>query len=49
MAWRSWKANIPWKVLELPILIENRIPRYANIKADWWTNAAHYNREGVLP
>ena len=36
-------------MLELPNLIENRIPRYAKIKADWWTNAAHYNREGVLP
>ena len=44
-AWRCWKANIPWKVPGLPAPIENMILRYVKMKADWWTNVAHYNRE----
>ena len=39
-AWRSWKANIPWKVPGLPVQIENMILRFVKAKADWWTNAA---------
>mmetsp|Transcript_28524 Transcript_28524/g.46221 ORF Transcript_28524/g.46221 Transcript_28524/m.46221 type:complete len:2342 (+) Transcript_28524:3-7028(+) len=46
-AWRCWKANIPWKVPGLPIPVENMILRYVKMKADWWTNAAHYNRERI--
>ncbi|ONI18565.1 hypothetical protein PRUPE_3G223400 [Prunus persica] len=46
-AWRCWKANIPWKVPGLPVLIENMILRYVKSKADWWTNVAHYNRERI--
>ncbi|BBH00037.1 Pre-mRNA-processing-splicing factor [Prunus dulcis] len=46
-AWRCWKANIPWKVPGLPVLIENMILRYVKSKADWWTNVAHYNREHI--
>jgi len=46
-AWRCWKANIPWKIPGLPIAIENMIIRYVKSKADWWTNAAYYNREKV--
>ena len=46
-AWRCWKANIPWKVPGLPIPIENMILRYVKMKADWWTNTAHYNRERI--
>uniref|UniRef100_A0AC35TUB0 MPN domain-containing protein n=1 Tax=Rhabditophanes sp. KR3021 TaxID=114890 RepID=A0AC35TUB0_9BILA len=46
-AWRSWKANIPWKVPGLPTPIENMILRYVKAKADWWTNSTHYNRERV--
>lgn len=46
-AWRCWKANIPWKVPGLPVPIENMILRYVKAKADWWTSAAHYNRERV--
>ncbi|KAI6213256.1 WD repeat-containing protein 48-like protein [Aphelenchoides besseyi] len=46
-AWRCWKANIPWKVPNLPTPIENMILRYVKAKADWWTNSAHYNRERV--
>ncbi|KAI3837588.1 hypothetical protein MKW92_036638 [Papaver armeniacum] len=46
-AWRCWKANIPWKVPGLPVPIENMILRYVKSKADWWTNAAHYNRERI--
>eukprot|EP00106_Octopus_bimaculoides_P022674 XP_014790116.1 PREDICTED: pre-mRNA-processing-splicing factor 8 [Octopus bimaculoides] len=47
IAWRCWKANIPWKVPGLPIPIENMILRYVKAKADWWTNTAHYNRERI--
>jgi pre-mRNA-processing factor 8 len=43
-AWRCWKANIAWKVPNLPSPIENMILRYIKQKADWWTNVAHYNR-----
>ncbi|KAI3379717.1 hypothetical protein SNEBB_004371 [Seison nebaliae] len=46
-AWRCWKANIPWKVPDLPIPLENMILRYVKAKADWWTNTAHYNRERI--
>ena len=31
-AWRCWKANIPWKVPGLPILVENMILRYVQSK-----------------
>jgi pre-mRNA-processing factor 8 len=44
---RCWKANIPWKVPGLPTPIENMILRYVKAKADWWTSAAHYNRERI--
>ena len=27
--------------------IENMILRYVKMKADWWTNTAHYNRERI--
>ena len=46
-AWRCWKANISWKVPGLPASIESMILRYVKSKADWWTNAAHYNRERI--
>ena len=46
-AWRCWKANIPWKVPGMPAPIENMILRYVKQKADWWTNAAYYNRERI--
>jgi pre-mRNA-processing factor 8 len=46
-AFRCWKANIPWKVPGLPTPIENMILRYVKMKADWWTNTAHYNRERI--
>ena len=46
-AWRCWKANIPWKVPGLPAPIESMILRYIKMKADWWTNVAHYNRERI--
>ncbi|EGR30484.1 pre-mRNA processing factor 8, putative [Ichthyophthirius multifiliis] len=46
-AWRCWKANIPWKVPGMPVPIENMILRYVKQKADWWTNAAYYNRERI--
>jgi len=46
-AWRCWKANIPWKVPGMPGPIENMILRYVKQKADWWTNAAYYNRERI--
>ena len=31
----------------LPVQIENMILRFVKAKADWWTNAAHYNRERI--
>lgn len=31
----------------LPAPIENMILRYVKMKADWWTNVAHYNRERI--
>ncbi len=31
----------------MPIPIENMILRYVKMKADWWTNTAHYNRERI--
>ena len=46
-AWRSFKANIPWKVPGMPVPIENMILRYVKSKADWWTNVVHYNRERI--
>jgi pre-mRNA-processing factor 8 len=46
-AWRCWKANIPWKVPGMPIPVENMISRYVKMKADWWTNTSHYNRERI--
>jgi len=46
-AWRCWKSNIPWKVPGLPVQIENMILRYVKAKADWYTNATHYNRERI--
>ncbi|KAJ0680785.1 putative ribonuclease H-like superfamily, PROCN domain, RNA recognition motif, spliceosomal PrP8 [Helianthus annuus] len=46
-AWRCWKANIPWKVPGLLVLIENMVIRYVKSKADSWTNATHYNRERI--
>jgi len=46
-AWRCWKANIPWKVPGLPAPMEAMVVRYVKMKADWWTNVAHYNRERI--
>jgi pre-mRNA-processing factor 8 len=46
-AWRCFKSNIPWKVPGLPVQIENMILRYVKAKADWYTNATHYNRERI--
>eukprot|EP00917_Polyrhabdina_sp_WS-2016_P008736 GHVP01019511.1.p1 GENE.GHVP01019511.1~~GHVP01019511.1.p1 ORF type:complete len:2341 (+),score=339.36 GHVP01019511.1:584-7606(+) len=46
-AWRCWKANIPWKVPGMPAPVENMIVRYVKMKADWWTNAAYFNRERI--
>lgn len=46
-AFRCWKSNTPWKVEGLPAPIENMILRYVKMKADWWTNAAYYNRERI--
>ncbi|KOB84899.1 hypothetical protein PFDG_00265 [Plasmodium falciparum Dd2] len=46
-AWRCWKANIPWKVVGLPLPVENIIIRYIKLKADWWVNATYYNRERI--
>lgn len=31
----------------MPTPIENMILRYVKMKADWWTNTAHYNRERI--
>ena len=41
---------ISFSVLQVPGLptpIENMILRYVKMKADWWTNTAHYNRERI--
>lgn len=46
-AWRCFKANIPWKVPGLPAAVESMILRYVKLKADWWTNSAHFNRERI--
>ena len=46
-AWRCWRANIPWKVSGMPVIIENMILRYVKAKADWWTNATYYQRERI--
>ncbi|CXI49021.1 pre-mRNA-processing-splicing factor 8, putative [Plasmodium berghei] len=46
-AWRCWKANIPWKVVGLPLPVENIIIRYIKLKSDWWINATYYNRERI--
>jgi pre-mRNA-processing factor 8 len=46
-AWRCWKANIPWKVNNMPLCIEAMVHRYVQAKAEWWTNVAHYNRERI--
>jgi len=46
-AWRCWKSNIPWKVPGLPVQIESMILRFVKAKADWYTNATHYNRERI--
>ncbi|KAH7853580.1 hypothetical protein Vadar_004339 [Vaccinium darrowii] len=45
--WRCWKVNIPSKVPELPVPIENMILRYVKSKADRWMNVAYYNRERI--
>jgi hypothetical protein len=37
----------PPQVPGLPAPIENMILRYVKMKADWWTNVAHYNRERI--
>ncbi|PSN32216.1 hypothetical protein C0J52_17015 [Blattella germanica] len=37
------RASVPG----LPTPIENMILRYVKMKADWWTNTAHYNRERI--
>lgn len=37
------RAQVPG----LPAPIENMILRYVKMKADWWTNVAHYNRERI--
>ena len=37
----------PLQVPGLPAPIENMILRYVKMKADWWTNVAHYNRERI--
>ena len=36
-----------FQVPGLPSPIENMILRYVKMKADWWTNTAHYNRERI--
>jgi pre-mRNA-processing factor 8 len=41
------RANIPWKVPGMPTAVENMILRFVKMKADWWTNATHYNRERI--
>jgi len=46
-AWRCWKANVPWAVSGMPKPIENMILKYVKLKADWWTNAAHWTRERI--
>jgi pre-mRNA-processing factor 8 len=46
-AWRCWKSNVPWNVPGMPKPIENMILKYVKLKADWWTNAAHYTRERI--
>lgn len=46
-AWRAWKANINWKVKDMPKMIENVILRYVKLKADWWTQGAHTTRERI--
>jgi pre-mRNA-processing factor 8 len=45
--WRCWKANIPWKVPGLPLQIESMILRYVKMKADWYVNTAHWQRERI--
>jgi hypothetical protein len=41
------QSNIAWKVPGLPVAIENMIIRFVKAKADWYTNATHYNRERI--
>lgn len=31
----------------LPVSIENMILRFVKSKADWWTNAAHYDHKHI--
>jgi hypothetical protein len=31
----------------MPTAVENMILRFVKMKADWWTNATHYNRERI--
>lgn len=47
MSARAHRANIPWKVPGMPTAVENMILRFVKMKADWWTNATHYNRERI--
>ncbi|KAL4065468.1 NUC071 domain-containing protein [Scleroderma citrinum] len=46
-AWQCWKANIPWKVPQMPTAIENIILQYVKNKAGWWVSVAHYNQECI--
>lgn len=39
--------HVSVQVPGLPAPIENMILRYVKMKADWWTNVAHYNRERI--
>lgn len=43
----SFHQHLFLQVPGLPIPIENMILRYVKMKADWWTNTAHYNRERI--
>uniref|UniRef100_A0A8C9HEX9 Pre-mRNA-processing-splicing factor 8 n=1 Tax=Piliocolobus tephrosceles TaxID=591936 RepID=A0A8C9HEX9_9PRIM len=48
-AWRCWKANIPWKVVGLPLPVENIILRYIKLKADWlWLKAEQERQHEYL-
>lgn len=31
----------------MPTAVENMILRFVKMKADWWTNSTHYNRERI--
>lgn len=45
--WASVNIFVYSQVPGLPTPIENMILRYVKMKADWWTNTAHYNRERI--